>query len=118
MINFRYRCIGVERKFNRIEIFFYQVFHVFQVFPVMMQDYTVITVSDVIFQSEILFDPMVKWGQVEVREILAQIISNWNILVTFRAPDDVLKEPDGVTTFDFLFDYIQEYIMINTRVEF
>ena len=82
---------------------------------VLMQEHHIVSVSEVIFYSDDLLNPMVEIREVEIGEILRQIIANRN---AFCAVYNLVEKPQGVLAFDFSTNYLFQYVVVNTRIEF
>ena len=82
---------------------------------VLVQKHHVVSISEVILYSDDLLNPMVEIREVEISIILAEIIANGH---AFCAVYNLVEEPQGVLTLDFSTDYLFQYVVVNTRIEF
>lgn len=79
------------------------------------QDHQVIGVSEIIADAFLLLDPMVKTGQVEIREILAQVVPDRNARSTI---DDLLEQPEQGFVFELPAKKALQNGVINGGIEF
>jgi len=77
-----------------------------------MKDNTIITISKVILNSFLFFQPMVKPVQINIREILRKVVADWNISISLSTPYDILKKPKGIFAFNFSLQESHQNIVI------
>jgi len=95
------------------KIILYLIQNNLKIFFVGMENYHVITIPDIVCLFQILFYPMIKPVEVDVAKILAEIVAYRDVGGAARAPDNLFQYPEGVWTFYFAFNQIDQDIVVD-----
>lgn len=105
-----------EGKRGRQEVL-YDCLHALQEAFVIVKQYEVITVTDIIAGSPCVFQILIQFIHVEIAEPLARVVADRRVFVAFNTVDDIFQQPQGIRAFNLFTDYVREHIVINGRVE-